>query len=170
MKAKIYNYDNLVDSEIDEVVVRIKALLMHANKDIILVYSHNTFQFPGGHLEDNETFIDCLLREIKEETGIVIDSYNGEPFFKISHYSKNYRGTTKNRRNDIYYYVVNTDKDVDLLNTSFDDWEKEGNFEVKTVKFDSIEHTLIDSILDGSTNKGIVEEMLEAIKEFKKNC
>lgn len=28
--------------------------------------------FPGGHVEDNETLIDSVIREIKEETGLTI--------------------------------------------------------------------------------------------------
>ncbi len=30
--------------------------------------------FPGGHIEPNETFIDSVIREVKEETGLSIKS------------------------------------------------------------------------------------------------
>ena len=33
---------------------------------------HNTWQLPGGGLEFNETIIECLHREIREETGLKV--------------------------------------------------------------------------------------------------
>jgi 8-oxo-dGTP pyrophosphatase MutT (NUDIX family) len=35
--------------------------------------------FPGGHLDKNESLLDCLLREIKEEVGIDIN-HQGSSF------------------------------------------------------------------------------------------
>lgn len=40
-----------------------------------------TFMSCGGHLKDNESFIDCLKREIREETGLeisVLSAYKNE--------------------------------------------------------------------------------------------
>ena len=72
MKETIYNYDYLKDEDITEVVIRTKALIIN-NKNIILGNENNIYQFPGGHLEENETFEECLKREVLEETGIEID-------------------------------------------------------------------------------------------------
>ena len=55
MKETIYNYDYLKDEDITEVVIRTKALIIN-NKNIILGNENNIYQFPGGHLEENETF------------------------------------------------------------------------------------------------------------------
>jgi len=72
VKETIYNYDYLNDEDITEVVIRTKALIIN-NKNIILGNENNIYQFPGGHLEENETFEECLKREVLEETGIEID-------------------------------------------------------------------------------------------------
>ena len=168
MKEVIYNYDNLKDEDIDETVIRIKGLLINSNNEIMLGYSHKTYQFPGGHLEEGETKEEGLLREIKEETGIELKDIVLKPFEKITHYSKNYRETGKNRQNIIYYYIIKTDAKEDMDNTSFDEWEKEGNYVVKTIPLDQVEQVLIDSIKDNPINEVIVEEMLDVLKEYKK--
>lgn len=75
MKEVIYNYDNLKENEIDEIVIRCKGLIINNKNEIMLGYCHNTYQFPGGHLEENETLLDCLKREVKEEMLDVINEY-----------------------------------------------------------------------------------------------
>lgn len=35
-------------------------------------HGHNTWNFPGGHLEKNESWEDCARREVAEETGTTI--------------------------------------------------------------------------------------------------
>ncbi|MDD4938164.1 MAG: NUDIX hydrolase [Candidatus Shapirobacteria bacterium] len=35
-------------------------------------HGNNTWAFPGGHLEFNESFEECSIREVKEETSISI--------------------------------------------------------------------------------------------------
>lgn len=35
-------------------------------------HGNGTWSFPGGHLEFNETFECCVIREVKEETGLEV--------------------------------------------------------------------------------------------------
>lgn len=75
------------------------ALIFHKeNKgfptDIVLgvsrKYNHNDFGLPGGSVEENETFQEAIIREVKEETGLTVTSckeifergvvYNGNEF------------------------------------------------------------------------------------------
>lgn len=168
MKEILYNYDNLTLEEIDEVVVRTKGLIINSKGEITLGYSHKTYQFPGGHLEEGETLNECLLREIKEETGIEIKNAEIKPFEKIAYYNKNYHNSGKNRKNEIYYFIIKTDDKFDMENSQLDEWEQEGNFTVKTISLHNVEQVLIDSIPDNPINKVIVEEMLDIFKEYNK--
>lgn len=136
----------------------------------MLGYCHNTYQFPGGHLEENETLIDCLKREVKEETGIELDDdeINKNIIEKNTHYTRNYRNTNKNRKNEIYYYVIKTDKLPNINNNHLDKNEINGNYIIKMIDINNVEQILVDSIPLNDVNKVIVEEMLDVINEYKK--
>jgi 8-oxo-dGTP pyrophosphatase MutT (NUDIX family) len=169
MKEIVYNEDLLKDTDIDEIVTRTKAILINENNEIYLGYSNQTYQFPGGHLINGESLNDCLIREIKEETGIKLPYDNFTPFFHIKYYSKNYRQSGKNRENNIYYFLIKTTEDIHPENMCFDEWEIEGNFEIRKVNYDNLRKTLINSIPDNPLNKVIVNEMLLAINEYENN-
>ncbi len=168
MKQIVYNHDNLNENDIDETVIRVKALLINSNNEIALGYCHKTYQFPGGHLEENETLEEGLKREVKEETGIDIKETNLKPFEKITYYSKNYRDTGLNRKNEIYYFSIKIDEKANMNNANLDDWETEGNYKIEYINLDNVEQVLTNSIPDNPINKIIVEEMLEVLNEYEK--
>lgn len=136
----------------------------------MLGFCHNTYQFSGGHLEENETLLDCLKRKIKEETGIQLedDEINKNIIEKNTHYTRNYRNTNKNRKNKIYYYIIKTNKLPNINNSHLDKNEIEGNYIIKMININNVENILIDSISLNEINKIIVEEMLDVINEYKK--
>lgn len=169
MNEYINNNENLKDNEIDEVVTRVKVLLINSKNELLLGLSHGTYQFPGGHLEEGEELNDCIKREISEETGIVVDTNDLSPFFVIKHYNKNYRDTNKNRLSLIYYYTVKTDEEYHLDKTNYTPDEKDGNFSLVYVPFEDVEKLLIDSIPNNEINEIIVKEMLKVINEYKKS-
>lgn len=166
MKEVIYNNEKLTDNDIDETIIRTKALLINSKNEILLGYADKTYQFPGGHLEQDESLNECLSREIQEETGIKINTDNIEPFIKITHYTKNYHNTNKNRKNEIYYYYIYTDKEVDIKKTNLDLLEILDNFEIRKIPLNNLENILLESINDKPKNQVIVSEMLKVIKEY----
>ena len=90
MKEIIYNYDNLREDEITELVIRVKVLLLKNDK-LSIGNENSIYQFIGGHLEEGETFNECLKREVKEETGIELDDEEiGKPFMKTSYLNKDW--------------------------------------------------------------------------------
>ena len=80
MKEVFINPDNLKKEDIDETVIRAKALVINDKKEIILGFYFGTYQFPGGHVDNNENIVECLKREVKEETGldVNIEKYLGK--------------------------------------------------------------------------------------------
>lgn len=165
MEEIIYNDNFLTDNLIDEIVIRTKALIINSKNEILLGYSDNTYQFPGGHLEGNETINECLKREVLEETGINIDN-NIEPFYKIIYYTKNYRNTNKNRKNIIYYYYIHTDLEYNIENTNLDEHEINDKFEIRKIPLNKVEYILKESIKDKENNNIIVNEMLNVINKY----
>ena len=101
MKQLITNKYNLTDSDMTEVVKRVKVLLVNSNNDVLLGYSHNNYQFPGGHVEENETLVQAVNREILEETGIELNITNIEPFACAIGYYKDWPAEGKNRKIEI---------------------------------------------------------------------
>ena len=114
MNWKVYNYDKLKKEQINDRVIRVKAILINKNKEILLAKAFGTVQFPGGHLQDEETLKDGLTREIKEETGITLKEV-GEPFFGIKYLLKDYPVVGNNRSIEIYYFYVYTNQVYKIL-------------------------------------------------------
>ena len=142
MKQIIDNKYNISESDITEIVKRVKVLIINSNNEILLGYSNKCYQFPGGHVENGESLIDALNREILEETGIVLNMNNISPFASAFRYYKDYPSINQNRKNEIYYYEIRTDETPNLENTFYTEDEKDGNFKLKYVNLRTILNVL----------------------------
>ena len=62
-----------------------RAIIVKDGK-ILLTHELNTsvFMTPGGGLEENETLTECCIRELKEETGYIVNPV--KQFLKINEY------------------------------------------------------------------------------------
>ena len=69
--------------------VHVYGLIVNKHKEVLFVESVSglrKFMFPGGTLEPNESVLDCLKREIKEETNLRVKIV--KPIFADTIYSK----------------------------------------------------------------------------------
>ncbi len=166
MKEVLYNYDNLKDEEITETVIRTKALIIN-NENIYIGNESSVFQFPGGHLEENESFEECLKREIMEESGIEIDNDEIKgPFLKVSYKNRDWPEKGKNRRAEIYYYVIKTDKTPNLDKVNYTENEKAGNFKIEEFPLDKVIDIIKENIPNNPKNKSISRDMIIAVEEY----
>ena len=167
MKQIITNKYNLTDADMTEVVKRVKVLLVNSNNEVLLGYSHNNYQFPGGHVEENETLIQTVNREVLEETGMDLGVDNIEPFACAIGYYKDWPAEGKNRKIEIYYYEIKTDEKPNLENTEYTENEKDGNFELRYIPSTNVEEELRKNAEEYGDKKGIAREMIELFGVYK---
>lgn len=168
MEKLITNDYNLKEDDMTELVVRVKIFLVNSKNEILLGYSNNEYQCPGGHVEENENLIDTINREIKEETGIELNIKEANPFACTIGYYENWPSEGKNRKIEIYYYEIKTDEKPNLDNTNYTESEKEGKFELRYIPLDKVEEELINNANKYGDRHGITKEMLKVFKVYRK--
>lgn len=168
MKVKIINYDHINCEDINDQVIRVKALMVNSKKEILLASAYTTIQFPGGHLEEGEDLEAGLKREVLEETGIVLNG-EYEPFFCLKYFLKDYPVIGNNRSIEIYYYYIFTDEVYNLDNVRLDDQERDGDFSLTYVPLKKFKKYLKKNPGDLAINHIVTNEMLMAVKELKKS-
>ena len=167
MQKIIINQNNLSETDITEIVKRVKVLLINSNNEILLAYSHHNYQFPGGHVEDDESLLQTVKREMLEETGIDLATIYTEPFACTMGYYKDWPEKGKNRKTEIYYYEIKTDEKPNLDNTSYSEHEKDGNFELRYIPLDTVEDELRRNVEIYPDAFGITKEMLMLFTLYK---
>lgn len=168
MKTLIDNKNNLDIKDITDTTIRVKALIVNSNNEILLGLSFGEYQFPGGHVEDGETLQNALHRELLEETGMDIDTSNLKPFMLLEHLTKDHPEIGNNRLSKIYYFIVNPCDEIHLDKTHYTIEETVGNFELRLIPMEYVEELLLKNSEVAPRNKVMASEMLEAIKEYKK--
>ena len=167
MKKIITNDYNLKEEDMTELVVRVKILLINSNNEILLGYSHNEYQCLGGHVESGENLISAINREVQEETGIELNISKAEPFACSIGYYKDWPSVGNNRKIEIYYYEIKTDKKPNLDNTGYTESEKKGNFELRYIPIENVESEFIKNAEIYEDKHGITKEMLKVFKIYK---
>ena len=167
MKKFIKNNNDLKESDITEVVRRVKILLVNSDNEILLGYSHNEYQFPGGHVEEEEDLITAVNREIEEETGLILNISDIKPFACSIGYWKDWPENGKNRKTEVYYYEVPCDLKPNMDNVNYTEHEKNGNFTLRYILIDDIEKVLLENANNYGDKHGIAKEMLELISFYK---
>ncbi len=166
MKRIVINNDNLDILNIDETVIRVKALMTNNKGELLIVHNNHTYQFPGGHWKKTESLEETLRREIKEETGITVKIETG-PFMVIEEYYDNYLSTGKTRCNKMYYYIVPTNDRPDIKEMSLSGIERETDFKLFYVSVNDMEQFIKESMESHQIENIIGEEMLSVMDEYE---
>lgn len=140
--------------KIDRKVVR--GIGLHGGK-IIMLYSakYGNFSFPGGGMNPNETAIDCLRREVNEETGYIIKNISKRPIGYIDEIKMNGNKPFV-QRTSYYFYEIDH-----VENSHKEKHEKIYQTEIITLEEALERNTSIDS------NVGFVKREVLVLKLLK---
>ena len=87
-------------------------IVLNKKNEMLFIYRHSKWDLPKGHVEKGESFEDCALREVKEETGIN-NLYINRLIGTTEHeYFDSYVGTEVIK--ETRWFEMRTDKDESL--------------------------------------------------------
>ena len=69
--GKFINYDSISD----RFPISVKSLIFDNKRFLLLKNERDEWDLPGGKIEKNESIIETLVREVKEESNVRIDNY-----------------------------------------------------------------------------------------------
>lgn len=152
-----------LDRPVEQNWTRVKAFIINDSDEILLALSRGGCQLPGGHTEEGENILDCLHRELREETGIDFD----EDFTRF--FEAHYIGSDGMDSKILYHYTY-SNKDFDLTKAKHTDREKSYNFTLQWIAIDRLPEVL-DKYRETTTipiNIAIIDELKLAHKSLLK--
>ena len=90
MEIITINENNLTSNDINKTRTKVRAILIDDDKILTSNYG-GVILLPGGSIDVGETKIEALIRELKEETGILYPSNDLQKLFILNHYQANYK-------------------------------------------------------------------------------
>ncbi|MBP3278224.1 MAG: NUDIX domain-containing protein [Butyrivibrio sp.] len=112
-----------------------RAIIRKGDK-IALVYSQKEkyYKFPGGGIHDDEDKRQALIREVREEVGMVVIPESIREFGSVLRRQKSDRGEDTIFEQENFYYLC--DVEDALVNQELDDYEKDAEFVLRVVDLD----------------------------------
>lgn len=138
-----------------------RAVLKNNNNLYALLYSgdYDFYSFPGGGIDENESILSALKREIVEETGCTCDFIEELGIVEENRAYCDYTQIS-------YYFVVTTESEK--FNPSFTELEKQHSTTVAWHTLDEIIKLLTQPVYDTPQKKFLQARDTAALNEYLK--
>ena len=97
---------------------------------------YDYYEFPGGGIEKDESMIDCLIRETKEEAGLIIKPESIKEFGYVHRIHKDKYDNELTFVQDNYYYLCDVE-DI-MISQSLSEKEKDERFVLELVDINTV--------------------------------
>lgn len=104
-----------------------------SNKKVAMIHSikYDYYKFPGGGMKDNETPVDAMIRETREESGLVVIPDTVKEYGYVHRVQKSNHDITECFIQDNYYYLCKTADET--VPQRLDDYEAEEAFTLEYI-------------------------------------
>lgn len=169
MDKLIIKLENIDENIIFKKVKKVRGIIFNYENKLLITKYAGIYMLPGGKVDDKETELFSLSRELKEELGISINENNIEPFLNIYNYAYQYverNGSITNKLFDTNYYIINGIDDINISNRNLTENEKNGNFEILFINVEDIEYLLKSNNILNERKKYFDEELRTVINFY----
>jgi 8-oxo-dGTP pyrophosphatase MutT (NUDIX family) len=87
-------------------------LVINQHDELLMIYKRSKWDLPKGHLDKNETFETCAIREIKEETGL--ENISVTRFIGVTEHEYYDSGLHAEAVKEIHWFEIKADKNEPL--------------------------------------------------------
>lgn len=165
----VLNDENMQINEISEFNSKVRAILIDEENRVLIANYGGVFLFPGGSIDAKESINEAIIRELREETGMIYEERDLTFLAQLDFFQKNYmkrNGMIKNRLIRTYYFIGNIKK-IELKHQCLTEKEKKDGFKLELVPLSEFERFILNNQNDNFRNIYFQREMIEIIKLYR---
>ncbi len=108
------------------------------NKRVAMIHSmkYDYYKFPGGGIENGESPVDAMIRETREESGLIVKPDTVKEYGYVHRIQKSDKDETECFIQDNYYYLCETADEIGLQ--ELDDYEAKEAYTLEYVEPDLV--------------------------------
>ena len=129
----IHNEDNLTLNDANKVTRRAKLIVENNNNEILICHMGVKYFLIGGHIDNDESDEECLVREVAEESGVTLDFSNILPIASSNYINKDYPKNGDITYTNTNYYAIKYDLVPNIELQNLTEEEKKENFKLMCI-------------------------------------